>query len=194
MAALATTDDLADRLGRSFSPAEEARAALLLDDASAAVRSYTGQHFTQETTTDRLRVRNGRVRLSQLPVTDVDSVSDIDGNDVTFTWNGGERLDVNAGVPDDWAWEPRVSGLAYVDVAYTHGYDAIPDDIVAVVCQIAGRAFGRPADDAGMTSETIAGYSYSVGAAAAAGGVGMLADERAVLDRYRRIGGMAWTG
>lgn len=193
MAALATTDDLADRLGRSFSADEAAQAALLLDDASAAVRGHTGQQFTEDTTTERLRVRNGRVRLAQLPVTDVDGVTDIDGNDVAFTWDGGERLDVSSSVPDNWAWEPRKSGLAYVDVTYTHGYATIPDVIVAVVCQMAGRALGRPADETGVTQESIAGYSYTVGAAAAAGAVGMLADERAVLDRYRRIGGMAWT-
>ena len=63
---------------------------------------------------------------------------------------------------------------------------------MAVVCQIAARAFGRPADQTGVSSETIGQYSYQVGGAAAAGPVGMLADERAVLDRYRRVGGTAW--
>jgi hypothetical protein len=66
----------------------------------------------------------------------------------------------------------------------------VPADIFAVICQIVGRALGRPADEAGITQESIGSYSYSVGAAAAAGAVGLLNDERAVLDRHRIVVGV----
>lgn len=194
LASLATVADLEGRLGRTFTVAESARATLLLADASAAVRAYTGQQFTAATSTVRLAVRNGAVRLPQRPVSDVDTVVDTDANDVTFTWHAGDVVHVTADVPDSWAWEPRTSGLSHVDVTYTHGYDEIPAEVVAVVCQIAGRAFGRPADQAGVTQESIDDYSYAVGAATAAGGVGMLRDEKAALDRYRRVVGTAWVG
>jgi hypothetical protein len=180
---LASVDDLSGRLGRALTAAESDRAELLLADASAAVRSYTGQHISQSETTSRLRLRGGTVRLPQRPVIDVASVADTDGVDLDVTWVAGDRLVVTNAYLTGW-----------VDVTYTHGYEEIPSEIIAVVCQIAGRAFGRPADESGMQSETIGQYSYTVGVAAAAGGLGLLNDERAVLDRYARVGGTAWVG
>lgn len=194
MAALATVADLEARLARSLTAEETTRADALLDGASARVRSYTGQTFTQATTTDRLRVRSGAVRLPQRPVTDVTAVADMNTNDVTHTWHNGDVVYVTADVPDSWAWEPRRNGLSWVDVTYEHGYAAVPDDVIEVVCQMVLRAFGQPADGAGFTSESVGTYSYSVGAAAAAGAVGMLADERAALDVYRRVGSTARVG
>lgn len=187
---LATVGDLEGRLGRTFDVAETARATLLLQDASAAVRGYTGQQFTEATTTVRVKPRKGLVRLPQRPVTAVTAVEDTNGNAVLHTWRGDDTVSVSGNTPDTWAWEPWRNGLTSVDVTYTHGYDEVPDDIIAVVCQIAGRAMGHAADTTGMQSETIGEYSYSVGAAAAAGGLGLLNDERAVLDRYRRPAGL----
>lgn len=177
---LASADDLAGRLGRTLTAAETDQVELLLADASAAVRTYTGQQFTQVEITSRIRARGGVVRLPQRPVSVVASVADPDGNDLDYTWYAGDRVILSS----PWA-------ATWVDVTYTPGYEETPADIVAVVCQIAGRAFGRPADQTGLSSETIGQYSYSVGGAAAAGAVGMLDDERAVLDRYRRVGGTA---
>lgn len=188
---LATVADVQARLGRTLTDAETTRAEALLEDASAAVRAYTGQHITADTTTVRAKVNGGTIRLTQRPVTDVATIEDTNGNDVAFTWYAGEVIQVATNVPDSWAWVPWVDGIAYVDVTYTHGYDEVPGDIVAVVCQMAARALGQAADDSGKTSETIAGYSYTVGTAAASGAVGLLPDERAVLDRYRRPAGMA---
>jgi hypothetical protein len=192
--ALATTDDLAVRLGRTYTGTEEDKAEALLRDASAAVRSYTGQTFSLVTDdTVRLRPRNGTLRLPQRPVVAVSAVANVDGDTVSFTWDNGQTVYL-AGYGyglNAFEVEPFRSRLPWLDVTYTHGYETIPDDIVAVVANIAGRAFGRQLEDAGLQSETIAGYSYSLGAAGAAGGVGMLNDERAVLDRYRIVGGTA---
>lgn len=182
---LATIEDLEARMGRRITDDETPRAEALLQDASAAVRAYTGQQFTAGTTTARLRPRNGTVRLPQRPVVDVTAVANVEGTDVAFTWDTGDQVAITglgSTVPFDV--EP-IRRVAYLDVTYEHGYELIPDDIIAVVCQIAGRAFGRPVQDSGTQQESIGGYSYSVGVAAAAGGVGMLNDERAVLDRYR---------
>jgi hypothetical protein len=181
---LASVADLEGRLGRTFTVEESARATLLLADASAAVRAYTGQQFTAATNqTVRLKSRAGTVRLPQRPITAVDTIENVDGDALEFTWDAGNTVSIS-GYPLN----------AWVDVTYDYGYAEIPADIVAVVCQMAGRAMGTPADEAGYASESIGTYSYSVGAAAAAGGVGMLADERAVLDRYRIVGGMARIG
>lgn len=190
-APLASFDDLTVRLP-SGTITDEDRAEALLASASAVVRNYTGQDFTADTTTDRVKVRKGRVRLPQRPVSDVVSVADVNGNAITDYELVNDVLIVSSSVPDTWAWEPRRFSLDFVDVEYTHGYDTIPDDIIAVVCQIAARAYGTPATDAGVQSESVSGYSYAIGAAAAAGPTGLLSDERAVLDAYRRVGGLAY--
>lgn len=191
MAPLADEIDLEGRLGRSFSVSEYTQATLLLEDASAAVRGYTGQEFTPSTTTTRLRVNGGIVRLPQRPVTAVTLVKDMNAATVDFTWHQGDRVDLSANVLAAASWEPQRGDLSFVDITYTHGSEIVPLDIVAVVCQMAGRALGNPADQSGTQTESIDDYSYTLGGAAAAGPLGMLADEKAVLDRYRRVGGSA---
>lgn len=187
---LATLDDLQTRIGRVLDGDDVARALAMLEDASAAVVSYTGQTFEEATTTDRLKVKNGTVRLPQRPTTAVDAIANTASTDLAFTWDHGDTVYLGTtGALNAFEIEPFRRAPSWVDVTYTHGYETIPADIVAVVCQIAGRAFGRQLEDAGMQSESIAGYSYSIGTAGAAGGLGMLADERAVLDRYKRVGG-----
>jgi hypothetical protein len=182
---LATVLDLELRVGRELDDDERARAEVLLDDASAAVRGYTGQQFTRSDSLVRLTPKDGRVRLSQRPVVVVASVNDVDGNALPFTLVG-DRVTLSSTIT---SWERNGVYVGPVDVTYTHGYEEIPGDVVAVVCQIAGRAFGTKSEDAGFTGETVQGYSYTVGGAAAAGPLGMLEDEKRVLDRYRRRGG-----
>lgn len=180
---LASVDDLAARLGRELDDDETARIEALLADASAAVRSYTGQQFTRESTTSRLRVAGRSLRLPQRPVIGVSAVADVDGNDVSFSWYAGEVLGIDSLAYPTGGW---------VDVTYEHGYEEVPADVVAVVCNVALRAFGVAAGQSGLASETIGTYSYSIGGAAASGPLGMLADERQVLDSYRRAYGTAW--
>jgi hypothetical protein len=184
---LATSADVVARLGRALTTVEAARIDALLTDASASVRNYTRQTITEETTTDRLRVRGGKVRLPQRPVTAVTSVTNMNGDPVLYQWFGFDDLWTSPNVPDTWAWEPWRTGIMAVDVTYTHGYDPVPDDIVGVVCSIVMRAIGREPVDAGITTESIQGYSYTLGSAAAAGGFGMLQAERDILDAYRRV-------
>jgi hypothetical protein len=188
MEPLAQVSDVEARLSRELTDAELVRIAHLLADASAAVRARAGQTFTvvedDEVTLTRT---GGRLILPQRPVTAVDSVEDPNGNPVLHTWTvGDDWIDVAANVPDSFAWFPWRNGIRRYTVTYDHGYAEIPADIVGVVCQIAARALGRPADQAGITQENIDGYGYSIGSAAAAGGFGMLEAEREVCDRYRR--------
>ena len=83
---LATPDDLTRRMGITV---ESERALALLADASAAVISYTGQQFVRATTTAQVRVPSDRkVRLGQLPVHDVDAVTDLNDNQLLFTFDG----------------------------------------------------------------------------------------------------------
>lgn len=196
MADLATVADLEARLGRDLDAAEIARAEALLAGASARVRSYTGQSFDLATTTDRVRVRNGRLRLPQRPVVAVSVLADMNGTDITFTWHAGNDILMGSSGypvrhPIEDAWYRHHD---WVDVTYTHGYEAIPADVVEVVCSIVLRTFGVAADASGYDSESIGSYSYSVGAVAAAGAVGLMNEEREALAPYRRMGGTIRVG
>ena len=197
MTALATPSDVVNRLGRPLTDTEAQRVDALLTDASAAVRNYTGQQFTEGTTTVALTPERGTVTLSQRPVTDVTTIADVDGNDVTFTWYSGgtvylyplgtdTRLDLNAVAPP----------VAPVTVTYDHGYAAgsIPEDIVAVVCGVTLRALGRTPLESGVMQQSIRGYSETIGPVGAAGPVGFLNEEKAILDKYRRPVGRVLAG
>lgn len=182
---LATVDDLRVRLENGLSEAAEPRAEAILTDVSAAVRLYTGQQFTAGTTTAQfLRPKNGIVRLPQRPVTAVGAVLDLHDNPVLYTWNGDDRIQVGANVPDTFAWEPWVGGIRGVKVTYDHGYETIPDALIGIVCWIAGRVLGNGPESSGDTQETIGSYSHSRGSVAGAGPFGLLADERAALDKW----------
>jgi hypothetical protein len=180
--ALADIDDLTARLPAG-TITEPARATQLLADVSAAVRRYTGQTFTAETTTERLKVRKNKVRLPQHPVTAVNSVKDLNAVDVPHVIVNN-ILELDTAVIDTWAWEPRRTGLGYVDVDYAHGYATLPDDLVGFVCQVAARVYGTPGTDGGVSQESLGAYSYQIGSAAAAGAIGFLPAERAWLDDF----------
>lgn len=186
---LATIADVECRLGRTLTDVEADRMECLLRDASAAVRAYTGQYLSLVTDDPvRLKVKGGAIRLPQRPVVEVAAVTNTTGTTLLHTWDAGPQIWLSSYLPVANATYGR-RGTTYVDVVYTHGYATIPDDIVAVVCQIAARALGTAADQTGVQSETIVSYSYQLGAAAAAGGLGMLPAERQVLDRYKMPAG-----
>ena len=198
MEPLATTDDLEAVLGRTLTDTEATRAAALLVQASAVVRRASSQDFTQAETVIRSHVRDAFVVLPQRPVNGVSSVQDIDGNDVWFQWDGLDRIIVD---PSRAINEFELNTLAYppptIDVTYDHGFAAtdddppvstIPADVVAVVCQIVLRTLGQDPTASGMQQESIAGYSYSVGSAAAAGVIGLLPPEAEFLASFKRRG------
>lgn len=189
MADLCVVADIENRLGRVLTDAEVMRVTALIADASASIRNYTRQTITEETTTDVLRIRNGRVRLPQRPVTAVTTVVNVNGDPVIYQWDGADMLAASSNVPDSWAWVPWRNGINNLTVTYTHGYATVPDDIVAVCCSIVMRSLGREPVDAGLQSETIQGYSYTLGAIGAAGAVGLLQSEKDILDAYCRVGG-----
>lgn len=189
---LATSDDVVERLGRALTSAESNRIDALILDASGSVIAYTGQTFVLEETTALLPIRNGAIRLPLRPVTAVDMVEDGNSNALTFTWiDGDSTISLSShGYLNEWELNiPAGTRVSKASVTYTHGWEPIPDDVIGVVCQIVGRALGTPSTESGMTSETIANYSYSLGSAAGAGPFGMLSDEKRILDRYRVLAG-----
>lgn len=191
MTSLATIDDLTARVTIDI---DADRADALLADASAAVRLYCGRSFAEETATERCRVRNGIARPKGSPIVSIDSVLDENGNAVPYRHVFGDRIEIGWQYYDTFEYNPIRSGLAVVDVTYTYGDTTVPDIIVAVVCQMAARAFGSPAEESGIQSETLGPYTMTIGSAAASGGVGMLQAERDILAMFRRVGGYIRVG
>lgn len=194
MANLATAQDLEDRLGRDLTAVEQARADAALADASAKVRSYTGQFLELATTTDTVRVRRGVVVLPQVPVSGVSAVVDLNGNPISYSWDGIDRVRVGANVLDTFSFEPWRTPIATVKVTSTHGYATIPDDIVAITCSMVLRAFGVDPTQASTVQEGIGPATRTIGSIGAAGAVGLLPAEMETLNGYRRIGGWVQIG
>lgn len=193
MAALACVADVETRLGRVFTSDEAARAAVLLDDASALVRTYTRQDFAPPAPdTVVLRESSGVIRLPKGPVSAVTSVVLIGLNgtpDITIAgwgWDGLDVVDVSGwdtvmvNLPEwvhDRAWLP-----ATYRVTYTHGYAAVPADVVAVVCGMVGRTLSAPSTASGITSETIGSYSYRTAEPGMGVTVALTSADKALLD------------
>lgn len=196
MSALASPADLAARLGRDLTEQEAARAAALLDDASAVVRAYTLQDFELHTDDEVvLRAVGGRISLPGRPVQGVSRVEVIGGSEALpdFTladwlFDGIDTVRIGEGaavinLPEAW-WDDDGYPGTY-RVTYTHGYAEVPADVLSVVCGVVLRVLTNPA---GYRSETVGSYSvtYAVPATGEQLGTNLTRYEMKMLDRYRR--------
>lgn len=167
--ALATPDDLETWTGATVDNLD--RALALLDAASAAVTSTIGYDPTRQERTVTVTPKGCRFQLRGHNVADVSAV---DSGDVAV------EVEHLGGY---WWSAPSDSPIT---VTFTAGWDPVPADIVAVVCQAAARALGTDPTSTGVQQETAGPFSISYGGAAAAGPVGFLPGEHATLARYRR--------
>lgn len=195
---LATLGDLTARYPGTLTTDQQSRALALLGDASTVVRTYTRQTFTTATTTERIRPIGDRALLRQAPVTAVTAVGLVDtlqsGNLVSlpmgaWMWDGGQEVWIGAistviNLPDD-VTELLQYQVPLMEVTYSHGYDAVPDPAIAVVCSIVCRALDLPTSG-GVASQTVGALSYRLTAAGQDGVLGLTDSERLLLAPYRR--------
>jgi hypothetical protein len=140
--AFATTDDLATRLGRTLTSAEEDQASALLDDATAHLQELIGQKIEQDTVIAHLFVTDARVQMLHMPqhpvttVTEVKIAGDI-VTDYTTLPHGLWRED---GWIDGAQSSPGQPIL--VTVAHTYGYGTVPGDLKSWACVLASQAMG----------------------------------------------------
>ena len=204
MDALAALTDLAARLGRPLLAAEADRATFLLDDASAMVRSYTGQTFAQvDNDTIVVRAQQGEIRLPQRPVRDVTAVIAVgaggapdlpvvgwqwDGLDIIRTCQESPVLNL----PERWYEEDVAAYPGTYRVTYSHG-GPVPPDVVAVVARMVLRTLTAPTMAGGVTGETLGPYSYRTDGSGVGTGVVMTDDDRKMLALagYRRKAAMS---
>lgn len=157
---LATADALESFLGLDFDTADELRADKLLELASGVIRDEIGQQVTSGTTTETID-GDGRteVLLSEIPVTDVTEVRELDDNDDwetltaddDYRWTGdgrlirwpGEAVSERARYwlpgPHHWPDKPRS-----VEVTYEHGYATVPVAVEQVCLTVAARWWVNP--------------------------------------------------
>lgn len=201
MAALATKADLVSRLGRDLTCEEDARLEALLTDASALIRAYTGQDFSETVGAEvTLRAQAGLIRLPQRPVTAVSAIVAIGGNgapDLTLAdwwWDGLDLIRIGAGeyvinLPEQW-WDDEDGYPGTFRITYSYGYATPPGDVVAVGCGMVLRTLTSPSMAGGVSSETIGPYSYRTEAPGLGLGIVMSDSDRKILARYRRTTGM----
>lgn len=173
--ALATLSDVEDRLGRSLTAEETTKATAWLADASAMFVQRAVQKFEVGESTVRLFPKDGVVRLVQRPVTSIVSVTDIDGNEIDYTWDGFQSL-------------YDLGDLRGITVEYEHGSATIPDDVVAVVAGMVARTLSISPDAvAGVQQQTVGPFAQSYAAWAVGGQIMMSPSEMKVADHYRGL-------
>ncbi|HMA77863.1 MAG TPA: hypothetical protein VKP88_01855 [Candidatus Paceibacterota bacterium] len=147
--ALATIADVEARLGRELTTSEDSQATAWLTDASAMFVQRARQKFEVSESTVRLFPRDGIVRLVQRPVIEVTSVTDIDGSEIDFTYDGHQSI-------------YELGTYSPVIVTYDHGSDTIPEDVVAVVAGMVVRTLLIPDDAAaGIQQQSVGPFSQS---------------------------------
>jgi hypothetical protein len=171
--ALATIEDVEARLGRVLTTAEESKALAWLNDASAMFVQRAVQKFEVSESRVRLFPRDGVVRLVQRPVIEVIEVTDIDGAEIEFTFDGHQSI-------------YELGSYSPVIVEYEHGSEFIPDDVVAVVAGMVVRTLNIPQDAAsGIQQQTVGPFSQSYASWAVGGQVLMSPSDIEVANYYR---------
>jgi hypothetical protein len=199
VADFATIEDVEAFLQVEISePVQVASVERALAEATAAIRNYCNQYLElvedEEITLDS--AGGVRLFLPELPVIEVSEVVE-DGETLT---------------PDDdyklgqWGILHRVNrrwvqGIQIVTITYSHGYETLPDDIIAIATRAAARGFQaglRAADDeavVGVQSKSLGDFAVAYGSEQGGGGgegvMGasaarmLLMSEKDILDKYR---------
>lgn len=199
MANFATVADVAAFLQVGIStPEQSAAAARALKEATSAIRSHCRQFISFYADDVVVLDSNGgsRLFLPELPVVEITAVIE---NGVTLTADIDYQLGQHGilhRVGAKW-----VRGIQAVQVVYSHGYETLPDAIVAVATRAASRAYQsglRAAGDEallGVQSKSLGDFSVAY-TSESGGGVGegvmgasaarmLLMSEKDILNEFR---------
>lgn len=198
---LASTDDVAARLGRALTDAELARATAMLDDASAQVRRYCHRDFLAHTAeTTILRASGSTIVLPDKTTTAVRSVVAVGGGDglpdVPITWfifDGIDKISIDRemwsviNLPEAWRDDDVYPGTYRVTRDY--GYAEVPQEVIAVVATAVIGVLTAPTQAAGLIGETIGPYSYRMERGGGGSGVALSQANLASLRDFRTTSG-----
>ena len=173
--ALATIADVEARLGRSLTVAETTKANAYLADASALFIQRAVQKFEVSESTVRLFPKDGIVRLVQRPVIDVIEVTDVDGNEIDYTFDGHQSL-------------YDLGDFRGITVNYEHGSATIPADVIGVVAGMVARTLSiSPDAAAGVQQQSVGPFSQSYANWAVGAQVMLSPADAKVADYYRGL-------
>lgn len=190
---LAQVSDVDARLPAGIT-ADPTRTAVLLQDASAIARRIAKQTFTVATTTEKVQPISYRLKLAEAPVRSITSVSiQLPGQTApqpfpNWYWPGdnevwlmyeGQVINLPEAVTTLMQWQTPPCF-----VLYEHGYDTVPDDVVAVVASMVVRTVTAPSMG-GVVSENVGEYGYRLSDAAAQGSLALTKAEEDILTSYR---------
>ena len=187
---LATIADLMDITGESYADDQVWKLNTLLGIASREIQVQVGRKLERQMLVWQPPFRY-RYKIQEPINPVIESVRDASGNDIYYTFNGEFIYLANPGLVN--AFEINITNPWFLEnsrvtITYTAGYVIVPEDVKAICCQMALRAYGANPLKSGMTQEAITNYSYQQGQAAAAGAIGMLPIEKDALRRYKRYG------
>lgn len=193
--ALATVEDITDRMPRALTSEEEARSAFLLKDASSRIRAFTRQKFSKIQTAEVMAPEDNQIILPQRPVVSVDGVARVNADGRSYlpfgvwTWDGIATIMLGPpaaviNAPEvwtdtDWFWR----NVTYL-ITYTHGFETVPDEIVGICAGMVQRTLLSPGAP-GQISGTVGSYSYRMADGFPAAQVSLSADDEAMLLPYR---------
>jgi len=181
--------------------AEVASCQRAIKEAKAAIQNYCRQliELVAEDVVTLDCAGGGRLFLPELPALAVDAVTE---NDETLTAGRDYKLGqygILHRIGRPWA-----EGIQHIQVVYSHGYDPIPDDVVAIATRAAARMFQaglRSVESDGLMGvsqkqlgDFSVGFSSEQGGGADQGPMGvsasrmLLLSEKDMLNRYRYTG------
>jgi len=178
---LATVADVALRHpAGELTAAQEARAAVLLEDASGQMRDHLEQivSFVEDDTVT-VRTQGARIDLWELPVGAVSSVAGSDGTELpaaAWSWDGLHTVTI---------LDPAYLAPT-MQVTYTHGHEDTPAGVVARVCLMVNRVLTAPSATEGLASEQIGQYSYQAAGGSAGVSTFLTKNDEKAVRRYRR--------
>jgi hypothetical protein len=200
---LATQLQLEQFSQADFTSEPEAGVTLWLEAATAAIESFCGRTFEEETITTELHDGYGQnlIRLKKSPVTVVTLIEEkgvaltVDENYQWYSDGRVVRLGGSAASPRAWT-----SQRQQIDVDYTAGYAVadIPNDLTMVCAMIAERIFltgaawaatpdGVSGGITGATLDGVGQFTFSSGAEMELGVHDLITDqERSLLYPYKR--------
>lgn len=144
--------------------------------ASARVRGYTRQTISSATST--ITVRGPIVVLPERPVQSITTVKDLTYPDDIYTLEADEWVLRPGGVLET----PDFGGN--LEVAYSHGFATVPDEVIELVCGVAARlASISEAASTGVQQESAGSESVTFGFDSYKAISDLTTGEKAVLDR-----------
>lgn len=197
-----TIQDLEDFLQIDIAEAKAASAARAIVEATEAIRNYCHQ-IIERVADDVITLDcagGGRLFLPELPVVEVTEVIE---DDEILTPGADEDYQLGQCGILHRAGCNWKAGVQIIQITYTHGYDDLPDDLIAVATRAAARAYqaGLRASEAegipGISAKSLGDYSVTyVGESGGGMGEGvmgasaarmLLLSEKDILNRYRYV-------